>query len=485
MDWRKRYSRLLLASDSLVVFATVFGVQLLWFGPSNETVAFSAYTPTWNVTYTQMSLLLVAIWLIILALFGTRRPNLVGSGSDEYKLISDATIRLFGLVAITAYLLQAQLARGYILLALPTGLVLLLLERWCWRMWLARQRKSGRYSRRAIIVGTAASVDQVATILHNNPIAGFDVIAAYIADYSGNSRRKQVLEQSQVPIAGRIDDALLAMDNLNADTLIISSSDELSPEEVRKLSWGLEPGRQHLVVAPNLIDVSGPRIHMRPVAGLPLVHIETPQLSGVRAVSKTVIDFIGSILLLVVLSPVFLVVAILVKAGSRGPVFFKQTRVGYHGETFVMYKFRTMVSNAEQLLVELEQVRREEQDLGNEVLFKMKDDPRVTRVGKTLRRYSLDELPQLLNVVRGDMSLVGPRPPLPKEVNSYEDHVHRRFLVKPGMTGLWQVSGRSELSWEESVRADLFYVENWSLTGDLVIIWRTFKAVLFPGSGSA
>lgn len=485
MDWRKRYSRLLLISDVVVVFASVFGVQFFWFGPTNESVVFSAYTPTWNVTYTQMSLLLVTSWLVILALFGTRRPNLVGSGSDEYKLISDATIRLFGLVAITAYLFQAQLARGYVLIALPLGLVLLLLERWAWRLWLARQRKRGRYSRRAVIVGTTTSVDLVAAILHDNPIAGFEVIAAYVADYSGSKKRVQILELSQVPVAGKIDDALLAMDNLNADTLIISSSDELSPEDVRKLSWGLEPGRQHLVVAPNLIDVSGPRIHMRPVAGLPLVHIETPQLSGARAVSKSVIDFIGSVLLLILFSPVFLVVALFVKLGSKGPVFFKQTRVGYHGETFVMYKFRTMVTNAEQLLVELEQVRREEQDLGNEVLFKMKNDPRVTKVGRVLRRYSLDELPQLINVLRGDMSLVGPRPPLPKEVSTYEDHVHRRFLVKPGMTGLWQVSGRSDLSWEESVRADLFYVENWSLTGDVVILWRTFRAVLFPGTGSA
>lgn len=485
MDWRKRYSRLLLFSDTVVVFATVFAVQLIWFGLTNESVVFSDYTPTWNVTYNQMSLLLVTLWLIILALFGTRRPNLVGAGSDEYRLIADATIRLFGLVAIAAYLLQAQLARGYILLALPTGLIFLLLERWIWRMWLARQRKNGRYSRRAVIVGTAASVDQVSTILRDNPTAGFDVIAAFVADFNGEKRSTQALDLSKVPIAGGIDDALLAMDNLNADTLIISSSDDLSPEEVRRLSWGLEPGRQHLVVAPNLIDVSGPRIHMRPVAGLPLVHIETPQLSGLRAVSKSVIDFIGSIILIILFSPVFLLLAIMVKVGSPGPILFKQTRVGYHGENFVMYKFRTMVSNAEQLLVELEQVRREDQDLGNEVLFKMKDDPRVTRAGRVLRRYSLDELPQLINVLRGEMSLVGPRPPLPKEVSSYEDHVHRRFLVKPGMTGLWQVSGRSELSWEESVRADLFYVENWSLTGDLVILWRTFRAVLFPGTGSA
>ncbi len=175
------------------------------------------------------------------------------------------------------------------------------------------------------------------------------------------------------------------------------------------------------------------------------------------------------------LSPVLLVLALLVKVTSTGPVFFLQERVGLNGSTFHMIKFRSMVVDAEQRLQELSALDRAE---GNTVLFKMKNDPRVTRVGAFMRRYSLDEVPQLFNVLVGSMSLVGPRPPLAREVERYDVHVHRRFLVKPGMTGLWQVSGRSDLSWEDSVRLDLYYVENWSMVGDLLILWRTARAVV-------
>jgi lipopolysaccharide/colanic/teichoic acid biosynthesis glycosyltransferase len=171
-------------------------------------------------------------------------------------------------------------------------------------------------------------------------------------------------------------------------------------------------------------------------------------------------------------------VAVAVKIDSEGPVFFRQTRVGRDGRPFKMVKFRTMVVNAEQLLATLED--RNEAD---GLLFKMRDDPRVTRVGRSLRKYSIDELPQLFNVIWGQMSLVGPRPPLPNEVVNYEGHVNRRLLVKPGITGLWQVSGRSDLSWDEAIRLDLYYVDHWSPTMDAMIILKTFSAVL-RGSGA-
>lgn len=256
---------------------------------------------------------------------------------------------------------------------------------------------------------------------------------------------------------------------------MITSSDDLPPERVRELSWSLEPGRQHLVVAPSLTDIGGPRIHTRPVQGLPLIHVETPTYSGRKLYTKRAFDLVGAALLVVVLSPLLLVLAVLVKTTSTGPVFFHQERVGLNGSTFRMIKFRSMVVDAEERLQELSALDRAE---GNDVLFKMRNDPRVTRVGGFMRRYSLDEVPQLFNVLAGSMSLVGPRPPLAREVARYDTHVHRRFLVKPGMTGLWQVSGRSDLSWEDSVRLDLYYVENWSITGDLIILWRTARTVL-------
>ncbi len=208
--------------------------------------------------------------------------------------------------------------------------------------------------------------------------------------------------------------------------------------------------------------------------GLPLIHVETPTYSGRKLYTKRAFDLIGSAALIIVLSPVLLVLALLVKVTSTGPVFFLQERVGLNGSTFHMIKFRSMVVDAEQRLQELSALDRAE---GNTVLFKMKNDPRVTRIGAFMRRYSLDEVPQLFNVLVGSMSLVGPRPPLAREVERYDVHVHRRFLVKPGMTGLWQVSGRSDLSWEDSVRLDLYYVENWSTIGDLAILWRTARAV--------
>ncbi|PPG55682.1 UDP-phosphate galactose phosphotransferase [Rathayibacter sp. AY2B7] len=241
------------------------------------------------------------------------------------------------------------------------------------------------------------------------------------------------------------------------------------------MSWTLEPGREHLVVAPSLTDIGGPRIHTRPVAGLPLIHVETPRFDGRQRFAKRLFDILASTMLIILSAPVLVVVAVLVKVTSPGPVLFRQERIGLNGATFEMLKFRSMVVDAEARLAALASQQRAE---GNSILFKMAKDPRVTRVGAILRRFSLDELPQFLNVFRGDMSLIGPRPPLAREVEQYEEHVHRRFLMKPGITGLWQVSGRSNLSWEDTVRLDLYYVENWSMTGDIVILFKTARAVL-------
>ena len=274
---------------------------------------------------------------------------------------------------------------------------------------------------------------------------------------------------------GTIDDLNTALKATGADTVVVTSSGELSSRRMRELSWSLEPGKQHLVVAPSLTGVGGPRIHTRPVAGLPLIHVEIPTYDGRKLFTKRVFDIVCSTLLLIVLSPVFAAIAVAIRLGRPGSILFGQERVGINGDRFTVLKFRSMIPGAEN---QLDELREKDRAAGNAVMFKMKNDPRVTPVGQFLRRFSLDELPQLFNVFDGSMSLVGPHPPLESEVNQYEKHVHRRFLVKPGITGLWQISGRSDLSWEDTVRLDLFYVENWSLTGDLIILWRTAKAVL-------
>ena len=469
-DWRTVFASRLVATDLLVLVWVVFGVQIAWLGFDGAALGFSGSRDDITISYTVISIVIILAWMAMLSVYGTRGYRVVGSGSQEYKLIADGALRLFGIVAIIAFLFKIDLARGYILLAFPLGILILVFSRWMWRQWLGVQRLRGKYSSTVLLVGSERSVAAIARELIRNPSAGYRVVGVCLPE--GNAARK--LPGTGIPVLGDVDSTLDVLEASGADTVVLTSADELSPERVRRLSWGLEPGHQHLVVAPSLVDIGGPRIHTRPVAGLPLIHVETPRYEGGKNFTKRAFDLVLSGLLIVVLSPLLLVIALIVRFGSPGPVLFRQPRVGRGGVSFDMLKFRSMVPDAEARLATLQ---LEHRDAGNAVMFKMKDDPRVTRIGRFLRRYSLDELPQLFNVFAGSMSLVGPRPPLEREVSAYEEHVHRRFLVKPGITGLWQVSGRSDLSWEDAVRLDLYYVENWSMAGDLVILWRTVKAV--------
>jgi exopolysaccharide biosynthesis polyprenyl glycosylphosphotransferase len=248
---------------------------------------------------------------------------------------------------------------------------------------------------------------------------------------------------------------------------------------VRELSWDLHTLGVDLVVTPGVVDVAGPRLTMRPVAGLPLIHVEKPQYSGTKKVQKLAFDYFVSLSVLLAALPVMIAAAIAIKLTSRGPVFYRSERIGLEGEPFQMVKFRTMVDGADKQVASLVDIN---ESVGG-VLFKIKDDPRITAIGRLLRKYSIDELPQFFNVLRRDMSVVGPRPPLRREVDTYNDQVRRRLLVLPGITGLWQVSGRSDLSWEDSVRLDLSYVENWSITNDVLIAVKTIRIVA-TGSGA-
>lgn len=470
-DWRDAYASRLVVTDVLALAWVVFGVQIAWFGFDSSNVAFRGNLNDLAVSYTLISVILIVAWTLMLTLYGTRGYRVVGTGSTEYKLIADASLRLFGLVAIVAFLFHIDFARGYILIAFPLGVVVLLLSRWLWRQWLNVQRLHGRYSSRVLLVGSKSSVEQLANQLARQPMSGYWVVGACVP----SGEVAGYVSGTHIPIYGNLNSLQPALDSSDADTVVITSSDELPPDRVRELSWSLEPGRQHLVVAPSLMDIGGPRIHTRPVAGLPLIHVETPRYEGSVLVAKRSFDILASGILIILLSPFLASIALAVRLSTPGPVLFRQARVGLNGKQFKMLKYRSMVMDAESKLGQLSDVQRA---AGNSVLFKMKNDPRVTAVGKFLRRYSLDELPQLFNVLQGTMSLVGPRPPLQREVDLYEHHVHRRFLVKPGITGLWQVSGRSDLSWEDSVRLDLYYVENWSITSDIIILWRTFRAVV-------
>lgn len=466
----------MLVSDFVVIAATILVTQYVWLG-------FDARLRS-DLPYWLISVAIIALWTWALSLNDSRSHRILGTGWTEYLRVIGGSFRLFGFIAIVAYLAKADLARGYFLLTLPIGLAALLLSRLLWRAWLVSRRASGAYSARALLVGSPASVANLAHELKNARSAGFAPVGACVpaplersAGASGS-----FVSGTDVPIVGNFGSVISAMREHGADTVVIASADDMSATEVKRISWGLEAGRQHLVLAPGIMDVAGPRMHVRPVAGLPLIHVETPAFSQGQRFTKRAVDLIASGLGIIVLSPLLLVLTLIVRTTSNGPALFYQERVGRNGKHFRMVKFRSMVQGAED---QLEALRARQAELGNEVLFKMRDDPRITPAGAIMRKFSLDELPQLFNVFAGSMSLIGPRPPLPMEVEKYAEHVHRRFLMKPGITGPWQVGGRSTLSWEESVRLDLSYVENWSLANDMLILFKTVKVVLAPGETAA
>jgi exopolysaccharide biosynthesis polyprenyl glycosylphosphotransferase len=467
--WERVYARQLVMTDIVIVVGAVFGTQLAWFGAN----ASELHIPRegmrdFTVGYWLISLVFSLLWLASLSISGTRGAKVVGSGTSEYRRTLEATLRVFGLIAIAMFLLKSELGRGYFLTALPIGLGLLLLGRWLSRRWLDRQRATGSFLTRALLVGDRTKTEHVIQNLVRDSSSGLAMVGAITPNGSAGSTLTH-----GVPVVGGFDDIVTAVVEYGADAVIFTGADALGPRQMRELGWSLDQLRVGVIVAPSLTDVAGPRIHAEPVAGQALIRIDYPTLEGSKHLWKRASDVMVAASAIVLLSPLFLVITIAVRRDSRGPAFFRQDRVGLNGEPFKMLKFRSMVVDAESRLDALQQ----DSD-GNGVLFKLRDDPRVTRLGRLLRRYSLDELPQLVNVLRGEMSIVGPRPPLAHEVALYDEWAHRRLLVKPGITGLWQVSGRSDLSWADSVRLDLYYVENWSLTSDVVIMWRTARAVV-------
>ncbi|AOT02289.1 sugar transferase [Arthrobacter sp. U41] len=459
--------------DAFVVIWAVAGAYVIRFGVEPN---FGASGDESN--YIWFSAALSVAWWLMLEAWNSRNSRILGSGPDEYKRVAAASLWLFGLVAIFSYVFRVETARGYVGIALPVGLLGLIMGRWLLRQHLSVNRQSGASMSRLMLLGGPSAVAHLASSLVAAKHAGYLPIAAYIP---GVQEILATEPESGLPVLGHDPEAhaiLEAIDRCQADAVAVSAGVQLHPQTLRHLGWELAARNVGLIMAPALTDIAGPRIHTQQVAGLPLIHVTTPALDGGQRVAKRLFDVGVSGALIVLASPVLIIIALVLKLTDPGPVLFKQERVGIEGTHFGMLKFRSMVVDAERRLAALEN-----QNEGNGVLFKMKDDPRITPVGRFLRKYSLDELPQLFNIFTGSMSLVGPRPPLPREVAAYEKDVRRRLLVKPGLTGLWQVSGRSNLSWQDSVRLDLYYVENWSLAGDLVIILKTARAV-FNSTGA-
>jgi exopolysaccharide biosynthesis polyprenyl glycosylphosphotransferase len=423
-------------------------------------------------SYLLLSLSLPLIWLCIVTLAGGYDSRFIGVGADEFRRMLNAGVTLTAVIAILSYATKTEIARGYVVIALPCLTVFDLLARFGLRKRLHRRRSLGSCMRRVVAVGHARVVADLATELGRETYHGLSVVAACVAGTDGGA------EVAGIPVVSGLNNVARVVELYGADTVAVLACPEMSGMRLRELAWELEKTGTDLCVAPALLDVAGPRTTIRPVAGLPLLHVDHPEFTGAKQVIKGAFDKVLGISALALMAPVFIAVALAIRLADGGPALFRQTRVGRDGHKFTVYKFRTMVLNAEDGQAQL--AGRNEHD---GVLFKIRNDPRITTVGGWLRRYSVDELPQLINVVRGDMSLVGPRPALPDEAARYGDYVRRRLVVKPGMTGLWQVKGRSDLSWDESVRLDLRYVENWSLVLDLQILWKTCSAVL-RGSGA-
>jgi exopolysaccharide biosynthesis polyprenyl glycosylphosphotransferase len=460
--WRRRYVHRAFAVDGACALAAGLAAFVVRF-QDPASVA---------VPHVTLTVSLPLLWWVSVALARGYDVRFIGLGSEEFRRVLNAAVSLTGAVAIVSYAARSDIARGYLVIALPCATVLDLLARFVLRKRLHRQRRAGAFMHRTIAVGSADAVADLIAELRRETYHGLSVVGACL------SAAAPPAEVAGVPVCGGLERIQAAVSDLAADTVAVLASPQLNGVRLRHLAWQLERTGTDLCVAPAVMDVAGPRTTIRPVAGLPLLHVDHPEFTGARQVIKGTFDKVVALTALIMLAPLMACIALAVRLSDGGPALFRQTRVGRDERLFTVYKFRTMVSDAEKQKNALQA-----QNEGNGLLFKIRDDPRITSIGAWLRRYSLDELPQLWNVLKGDMSLVGPRPALSAEAAEYDYYVRRRLAVKPGVTGLWQVSGRSDLSWEEAVRLDVRYVEQWSLMLDLQILWKTWSAVVH-GSGA-
>nr|WP_089010206.1 sugar transferase [Micromonospora viridifaciens] len=462
--WRPRYIAVLCLVDLVVGLASAAVALVVRFG--------SSMVEPHNRGHLWITVALPFAWMVALTLNRAYESRHLFVGNDEYARVFQSGLALTATLAVASFAFDFRLARGYLIIAIPSVVVAGVAMRYLARQQLHRSWARGERLHRVILVGHEVAVAEMARRLRRERFHGLGVVGACLPQPEGSL---EGYAPGLPPTLGALEDVPAAVARAGADTVVVLSCPEMTGAALRRLGWQLERDDVDLIVASNLVDVAGDRTTVRPVDGLPMLHVEHPRLKGGRRVVKAVFDRVSALVLLIFAVPLLLAITLLVRLapGAGGPAVFRQVRVGKNGRPFTIYKFRTMYVDAEERLAEL--LDRNETD-GE--LFKMRRDPRVTPVGRWLRRLSLDEIPQLVNVLKGDMSLVGPRPPLPREVANYPSDMRRRLVVKPGLTGLWQVSGRSDLSWEESIRLDLSYVENWSLTMDLAILARTLSAVI-------
>jgi exopolysaccharide biosynthesis polyprenyl glycosylphosphotransferase len=409
-----------------------------------------------------------AAWPVLLAALGTYAERRQGTGADEFRRVA-----VTGLVAVAglgvAASTGADAADHLVLVAVPAATALTLGGRLLNRHRLHRARARGLMGQNVVVVGREVAVVDLVRRLRRDTASGLHVIGACVP----RPRESSQVVAHGIPVLGGLDEVVRVVDEARADAVLVASASETAGQYLRDLAWRLEGTNIGLLVGPGMIEVAPSRISVRPTLSVPLIRIQEPDFRGYRRVLKTLIDKVMAAVLLVVSAPLMIGIACAVRVSSPGPALYRHRRIGKRGREFDLLKFRSMTDGSD-VAIDALMVHNE----GNEVQFKLRRDPRVTKVGAILRRYSLDELPQLLNVLKGDMSLVGPRPHVTREVEQYGPDMHRRLLVKPGITGLWQVSGRSDLSWDDAVELDVRYVENWSISLDMLILWRTFRAVV-------
>ncbi|MFD7534695.1 sugar transferase [Streptomyces sp. NPDC059819] len=465
IDWEQRYRRTVIISDTFATSFVVVGIGL-FFGARDA----ANWHEKWGILTFGTELLVLGT----LAVGRAWAPAVLGQGAEEFRRLGRALSTAAVVLALGGIALTSRNIKLWIFVAVPAIALVTMTERYVLRLWLHRQRKEGRCLRPVLAAGSPDTVRDLIARTRKFPHLGWRVDAVCTADGLGVDGG----HLAGVPIVGRMTDVAGHVRRYGYRVVAVTPDPHWSPSRLQRLAWNLEGSDAEMVVAPVLMEVAGPRLHVDAVLGIPLLRVSMPTFTGGRRAVKEVVDRMAAAILLILFAPLMTLVALLVLADSRGGPFYRQRRVGKDGREFTIFKFRTMVAGADRARAELA-----DRNEGAGLLFKLHQDPRVTRVGAVLRRYSVDELPQLLNVLTGSMSLVGPRPPLPEESAAYEPDIRRRLLVKPGLTGLWQISGRSDLPWEEAVRLDLRYVEDWSLALDTVILWKTLRAVLY-GQGA-
>ena len=468
--WKLMYRTRLLAVDSFVVVGAVTLTQIGRFLILTPKEADPAHT--WE-SVTILSAIIAATWLLALGVLQSRDISLVGIGVEEYRRVVSATVWVFGLIAVLSLLLRTEVSRGYLVIALPLGLVGLIACRHLLRRNLAKRRLRGEFLTRVLVLGKPDSIDMLCRSLKRSTHTGYSLAGVCIPDFDDATGATLSTPLGMLPVLGDEHSVEVALRLTGADALVVTAVEHLGHDKMRKLAWRLDAVGVDMIVVPGMMDIAGPRLKLRPIDNLPLFHIERPRFDGAMAYSKRLFDILFAFAALVAVAPVMVAAAIAIKLDDAGPTFFKQVRVGRHGERFHIVKLRTMTVDAE----DRKDSERAAVNSGG-VFFKTANDSRITQVGRFLRRTSIDELPQLFNVLSGSMSIVGPRPLVPGEGDTVEYFVQHRSLVKPGITGLWQISGRSDVNEEERIRLDHLYVDNWSIVMDLVIVWRTVHAVL-------